>query len=299
MISIVVCSNRVDMFQKLKQNIERTIGTPFEIVQIENTNNQYSIFKAYNLGIELSKGEYICFVHTDVVFHTNNWGEKIIKHLANERVGIVGFAGGSHVTQIPDSWKEKHAAINIIQSDTKTRKPARKIVLPLRFEQTKKEVILLDGVFLGCSKLTANKVKFDEQFQGFHCYDLDICLQTYTSGLFNYVVYDIEIEHLSKGNRSKEYFENLLQLYSKWEQALPLTLSKSTKPTYFQLNLKLIRLFYKLVARGFSQKATTQHIRYYAQKIKPYHLFRVKIITFAFDLAFRMFVNVKTQTTKW
>jgi hypothetical protein len=44
------------------------------LIVIDNSENAYSILEAYNLGIEISKGDFLCLIHDDVLFHTKNWG---------------------------------------------------------------------------------------------------------------------------------------------------------------------------------------------------------------------------------
>ena len=77
MISIVVCSRhpKIDIF--LEKNIKDTIGNvKYEIVWIDNSRSKYSIFEAYNEGVLRSEGEYICFMHEDIVYWSNDWGGK-------------------------------------------------------------------------------------------------------------------------------------------------------------------------------------------------------------------------------
>lgn len=75
MISIIICSKYSKINCELEQNIENTIGNmPFEIITINNSQNSYSIYQAYNKGIKEAKYPYLCFMHEDILFHTVNWG---------------------------------------------------------------------------------------------------------------------------------------------------------------------------------------------------------------------------------
>ena len=85
MISIIICSRNKDIPSELKQNIADTIGVDYELVVIDNSRNQYSIFSAYNEGVKRAKGDMLCFMHEDVVFKNCNWGERVIKHFQNNK----------------------------------------------------------------------------------------------------------------------------------------------------------------------------------------------------------------------
>ena len=84
MISIIICSRAASISDELIQNIDQTIGLPYELVIIDNSDNLYSIFNAYNEGVKRSKYELLCFMHDDIIFKKeSNWGKKIVKHFNN------------------------------------------------------------------------------------------------------------------------------------------------------------------------------------------------------------------------
>ena len=91
-ISIIICSRTKKLTPVFLENIEKTVGVDYELIVIDNSENKYSIFEAYNLGIKKSKGEVLCFMHDDVLFHTNNWGN-ILQTIfnKNELIGLIGI----------------------------------------------------------------------------------------------------------------------------------------------------------------------------------------------------------------
>jgi Glycosyltransferase like family len=104
MLSIIICSRNRTLSQELINNINDSIGVDYEIISVDNSENKYSIFEAYNLGITKSKYPYLCFIHEDVFFHSNNWGVNVVAHLQDKKTGILGIAGGDLVTKVPASW---------------------------------------------------------------------------------------------------------------------------------------------------------------------------------------------------
>src|ERR1700743_2400536 len=89
---------------ELKKNIKDTIGTPHEIILIDNSANSYSIFQAYNIGVKQSRFPNLCFMHDDITYHTKNWGSKVLKHFEDEQRGAIGIAGSPYAACLPGSW---------------------------------------------------------------------------------------------------------------------------------------------------------------------------------------------------
>lgn len=94
MLSCVICSRGVDISTEQKINIAQTIGVDYELIVIDNSNNTYTIFSAYNEGGCRAKEDILCFMHDDIVFHSKNWGLIVREqYLNNSYLGIVGVIG--------------------------------------------------------------------------------------------------------------------------------------------------------------------------------------------------------------
>lgn len=224
MISIIICSKNNQLSDSLESNIQNTIGCEYEIIAIDNSQNRYSIFAAYNLGIKKSKFPYLCFVHEDVEFVTGYWGKRVIDHLNKKDAGIIGVAGGKAALRVPYDWAAYHPMYNIIQSDlTSDGKRIDEIKIQPEIPQNNSEsCLVLDGVFLCGRRTVFDKIQFDENLEGFHCYDADICLQSNSAGFQNSIVYDIVLKHFSRGSFDKNYINKLLIFHKKWNHLLPI-----------------------------------------------------------------------------
>ncbi|MEY8758570.1 glycosyltransferase [Chryseobacterium tongliaoense] len=204
MISIIVSSYQEHYYNQLIKNIDETIGPcQYEIIQVWNPALM-GITKAYNLGASKAKYEYLLFIHEDIIFHTQKWGEKLISHLKERQVGIIGVSGSSYVPTAPSSWTVsiEYQRTNILES-TKEQPVPRHTKTTLG---NRNEVYGVDGVFLAIKKTDFIIYKFNEDLKGFHGYDLDLSLRV-SKTLQNYVVDDILIEHFSMGNRDKTWFD--------------------------------------------------------------------------------------------
>jgi len=224
MISIIICSINEALFQQTELNINSTIGIAYEVIKIDNANNNLSICDAYNAGAAKAKFPYLCFVHEDVIFTSTNWGLPLINKLRSDStVGVIGIAGSKYKSLSPGAWPcgdNELDCYNIIQHYTGENKKALQINNPEKGQEYV-EVKTLDGVFLFTKKNIWSQYQFDNNtFKGFHCYDLDFCLNVgKTHKLL--VAYNISIEHLSTGNLNREWVKESILLSKKWKDHLP------------------------------------------------------------------------------
>lgn len=223
MISIIICSREKKISNVLTENIIKTVGCDYELIIIDNSQNKYSIFEAYNIGIEKSKGEYLCFIHDDILFHTNGWG-KIINRIFNDnkQIGVIGVAGAKSKTKMPSLWwlcPKQDKIVNIIQ-----HLPNGQIEKWVQgFDDTKNtEVVVIDGVFMAIRK--DKRIRFSTKLIGFHNYDLNISFEYKNYGYKIITSSEILIEHFSLGNIKKEWLESSYQIYNCFISILPLNL---------------------------------------------------------------------------
>ncbi len=268
MLSVIICSKKPKLANQLKQNIESTIGVPFECIVIDNTTRNYSIFSAYNEGIRRSQYPYLCFVHEDVEFQTQNWGEKLSTHLSDPSVGMVGLCGTTYQTQLPTSWSLHEYTAYMIQSN-KHRK--LRIFEPSDGydERHQKQVVTMDGMFLAARKDLFKDIAFDENtYKGFHVYDLDTCVQSHVHGLKNIAINDILLIHYSQGPRNKEWLNNILLFADKWKSHLPINVGNHSLEVIAQREAWYINIFLrKLVRFGYSD----EDCKLFLQKYQPNH----------------------------
>ncbi|MFV0178228.1 glycosyltransferase family protein [Empedobacter falsenii] len=234
MLSIIISSFNVANYNNIVNNIKTTIGNDFifEIVKIDN-NGIYSLTEVYNIGGDKSLYENLLFIHEDILFDTQDWGNILIEILNIKNCGVVGVAGGSYYGYIPSSWwNEGYKFLNFIQINNGNTIENNRI----NFKNDNEKVVILDGVFLACKKMVFDTVKFDERIKGFHGYDLIYSLQV-SKKYQNYVTSNILIKHFSAGNLDKHWFQNLLKVRE--------IVGYKTNST-FDVNVELSN-FYKLI----------------------------------------------------
>ena len=229
MISIIICARNKDIDDVLRENIAQTIGTEYEIIVINNSLNKYSLFSAYNKGVSLSKYPLLIFMHDDIAYHTKNWGKNVLLHFENISVGAIGIAGSPYMSINKGGWWSSGLGyLYLLQSENKNKIPERQNYFPSL--NNNRQVVMLDGVWFCVRKQIFDIIQFDEEnFKGFHFYDLDTTLQVYQSGFKLLCIEDITIHHFSKGNLNKKWLEGLNIFYNKWNKVLPISCIKLTK----------------------------------------------------------------------
>lgn len=244
MISIIICSRTPVLSLELSENIDKTIGTEYQIVTIDNSRNQYNIFTAYQEGVRRAIGEYLCFVHDDVIFRTDGWGEKIVEHFKEDRVGAIGVAGTHFLPAIPSGWWEPEVVSeNILHSMNVSGEGVMELSVKDEYKGITDELVAADGVFLCIRRSLFDKISWDVQtFSGFHGYDLDICLQVLSAGYSVKMAWDILLEHHSFGNYSMSFLQAIQKVYDKWKDYLPIVKGITMSETEIKLRTRIVDL---------------------------------------------------------
>lgn len=270
MISIIVCSKYEQLATAFTDNVAATVGVEYELIHIDNSKQTYSIFSAYNEGVKRSTYPNLCFVHEDVMFLTPDWGKKVAAHLTNPQVGIVGVAGGDVMTPVPTGWYALNYSMHLVQSNNEGTE-SEHLLYPVNYAEQTRSVVLLDGVLLCMRKDVFEHIQFDEQLSGFHGYDLDISVQSIVAGYKNFVMYDVLIEHFSKGMFGWNYYKNLIYITKKWEKHLPLfesSISQEEQERFMQRKSRwLVRLCKVLVRAKVPYTEIYETMKYYTGRV--------------------------------
>lgn len=222
MISIITCSVNPALLLALKRNIEETIGETYELIVIDNSENQFSISEAYNAGIDKAKFEYLLLLHEDVFFHTLNWGSNLVAYFSIlPDLGLIGVAGATFKSKAPSLWTnvskknwvmylKQRLSDGMIQLNTSEWSNDKSFM----------EVKVIDGVFMATRK--SLNFRFDENIKGFHFYDTYLSIMVSIAELKIIVINDILIEHFSSGNQNEEWVKSADLFHQKYNQYLPM-----------------------------------------------------------------------------
>ncbi|RZM04425.1 MAG: hypothetical protein EOO88_56000, partial [Pedobacter sp.] len=196
MISIITCVRHTERIEPLRRHIESTIGVQHELIAIDNSTNQYSIFQAYNKGVELSRFPFLLFMHDDIWYHTDDWGKKLAAHFTDPQTGATGICGTPYIAWNAGGWwSPGEGYLHILQSQKRGMEPEMQEFAPSNNYQPFGQVVALDGVWFCIRKELFDKIRFDDKtYNGFHLYDVDIIKQFFSNAEPN----SIEGHHLSE-----------------------------------------------------------------------------------------------------
>ena len=226
MISIIICSRKPDISFELKSNIAVTIGIAYELIVIDNSNNKYSIFSAYNEGVRRAKFPYLCFMHEDILFHSKNWGEQVVKYFqSDDKIGLLGVVGTHFLPKTPSYWCDtNYVSGGLIQGWTENNHYNRLRVKHDKYIESKDyiEAAAIDGLWFITHKKLFKHIAFDDKsYTGFHFYEMDICMQVKQAGYKLIIGTEILIEHFSYGKGDKSFDRSRKIFYNKWKNSLP------------------------------------------------------------------------------
>ena len=223
MISVVYSTRETS--PEYKKHLRDTSGIHkgFELIEIIN-NGEFSLTEVYNRGLKESKNDIVVFCHDDLIFDTRNWGKRLLDSFRkNPDYGIIGIAG---TTDLIDGrwWTIKESMTGIVSH----KKDGKKWTSNYSEDQGKKlkEVVVLDGLFFGVDK-TKLKHGFDEDFHGFHFYDVSFCLPNHLDGVKIGVTTNIRVTHLSVGETNKQWEGHKVRFEEKYKDSLPIRLSNN------------------------------------------------------------------------
>ena len=214
----VVCSTR-KIDESYVKHVRKFFSHPKnQYIFVENDGSK-SLTEVYNDGLEKSVNDIVVFIHDDLEFETKNLTPKIIKLFdRNPDYGILGLAGTDNLLS-GQWWEDKDSMqgqVGHINGDKRYVSKYSK-----SFGDTIKEVTVIDGLFMMVHKKRIKKT-FDTQFEGFHFYDLPICLLNHLEGVKIGVTTKIKLYHKSIGEVDKKWRKNKLFFEALYEKYLPL-----------------------------------------------------------------------------
>ncbi|MFP4241855.1 MAG: glycosyltransferase [Chitinispirillaceae bacterium] len=221
MISVVISARNPVPQSTLERNIRKTIGSPLELLMINNSAGTNGLAAVYNFGASRSRGDILVFMHDDAYFMNENWGP-VLEQLfaADPYLGIVGVAGTQYLFSNNCSWTAagrpfvKGRIVHDLQNSD---------FFATMFSPQKEtaEVVALNGVFFAVRRTLLSQFGFDQQtFDSFFFHDLDFCMQARRQWRM-IVTGDVVVKHRSTGTYDKGWQFYGQRFLQKWNSELP------------------------------------------------------------------------------
>jgi hypothetical protein len=168
-----------------------------------------------------AKTDIVVLCHDDIYFDTNSWYSKLIKHFEKTDFGIIGMAG---TTSMPSSgmwWQDRKKMVGIVNHENEGKKWESKYADSVGNSII--ETVIVDGLFIAVHKKRIKK-EFNEEFKGFHFYDIPFCFENHLEGVKVGVITNIRITHKSIGQTNEQWDSNRKMFEEKYKSNLPIKL---------------------------------------------------------------------------
>ncbi len=291
--SVIICSIDEEKYKCCRDNIAATIGMPVEFIRIKNREAKYSIAKAYNRGASVATAPNLLFIHEDVLFENYGWGVKMSEKLAEPTTGVIGFIGVPFRLGAYSGWCEHgyYAVGHMFYIQDGSRIGWHKEPWHKNWDKGGDfaQVIVVDGLGFAVRRDIWILKPFDETIlDGFHCYDIDFCLQIGTS-YSNYVYLKADITHFSNGNMDCRWIEQTIKMTEeKWSKMLPMCVSglEPDKPKRI-----IARADYDFALKAIRGRATRQQAGYilwcFIKKAVKSKYYRKYVVTLLYQFAIK------------
>jgi hypothetical protein len=222
---VVVFSSHLSEEENLKfvKHIDDTIGVKHKTVYYPNFN-QFSLSQIYNQAIREHNDpdSIMVFCHNDITFKTRTWGRLLLSKFNHSPFSIIGLAGTTFLPESGMWWEDRSKMYGVVEHTDGINTWVSEFAVPIKGYT--KPVVIIDGVFMAvdCDKIDH---QFDEEFKGFHLYDLAFCLPNYLDGCEIGVTTDIRILHQSIGITTQQWDDNRKQFIEKYKDELPINYS--------------------------------------------------------------------------
>ncbi len=258
MISIIICCRTEHLPIEIEENIMSTIGVECELIIIDNSRNLKSIFSAYNEGRKMAKGNILCFMHDDILFHTNLWGRMVEEYFnKNIQVGMLGVIGSHYMPKTPAAWWDAEVISgNVLQGEYVDNCYTTKTILHSKHKKDPTKVAVIDGFWMCIPSHMFNLVNWDESYIGFHGYDLDMSYQIWKSGFEVHILWGVLIEHKSIGVVEEPFLNASESVCKKWQHFLPICVGTNLSEGEEEARARLVEVKRELLTRHLKLKRT-------------------------------------------
>jgi len=205
------------------KHIDDTIGVNHKTICYPNFN-EFSLSEIYNKAIKEhnTPDSIFVFCHNDITIKTRTWGRLLLSKFNSTPFTIIGVAGTTYLHESGQWWADRTKMYGVVEHTDGITTWVSEYAVPIKGYT--KPVVLVDGVFMAvdCNKL---EHQWDEDFKGFHFYDVSFCFNNVLDGCNIGVTTDIRILHQSVGMTNQQWEDNRKQFVEKFKEELPFSIN--------------------------------------------------------------------------
>jgi hypothetical protein len=220
-ISVVISTRKID--DNYLKHVEKMFSHPKTQILVYENDGVSSLPEIYNEGLNEATNDIIVFMHDDLILETKNITPKVIKLFeTNPEYGVIGLAGTDNLLS-GMWWQDRTSMYGVVGHEHEGKRHVNHYSKE-SFSEKLKEVVVVDGLFMMVHRGRI-KHKFNEQFEGFHFYDLPICIENHLDGVKVGVTTKIMVTHKSIGMVNKKWEKNKFLFEALYEKNFPLKVS--------------------------------------------------------------------------
>jgi hypothetical protein len=218
-VSVVISTRKIN--DNYVKQTKKSFSHPKTQILIYENNGEYSLPQIYNRGLDESVNDIVIFMHDDIDIETTSVTKKLIKLFESyPEHGIIGLAGTTNM--ISGMWWQVRESMQGQVKHEHNGKVHRNNYSG-SFGDTLKDVVAVDGLFFAVHKKRILE-RFDEEFLGFHFYDIPFSVSNFVKGVKIGVTTKVLVIHKSIGMVNKQWEKNKLFFEAKYGNLLPLTI---------------------------------------------------------------------------
>lgn len=217
-VSVVISTREIN--DEYLKHVGKMFSHPKTEILIYENDGSLSLTQVYNKGLEDSKNDIVVFMHDDIILETTNITPKIIKLFdKHPEYGIIGIAGTDNLTS--GVWWEHRENMFGVVGHLHNNKRHVNHYSKGTYNDKLKDVCVIDGLFFMVHKKRIKKT-FNEEFNGFHFYDISFCVDNLLEGVKIGLTTKISLTHKSIGMPNKQWEKNKLFFEAIYEKHFPL-----------------------------------------------------------------------------
>ncbi len=220
-VSVVISTRKID--DEYLKHVEKMFSHPKTEILIYENDGVNSLTEIYNIGLKESKNDIVVFMHDDLILETPNMTPKIVKLFEKHpQYGIIGIAGTDKLTS-GMWWQNRENMFGVVGHIHDGKRHVNHYSKGV-FNDVLKDVVIVDGLFFMVRKSLLKK-EFNEDFKGFHFYDISFCVENFLEGVKIGLTTKFGVTHKSIGMTNKQWEKNKLFFEALFDKNLPLVIS--------------------------------------------------------------------------
>jgi hypothetical protein len=217
-ISVVISTRKID--DVYLKHVEKMFSHPKTEILIYENDGVNSLTEIYNIGLNESKNDIVVFMHDDLILETTNITPKIVKLFEKHNdYGIIGVAGTNNLLS-GMWWQDRDSMFGVVGHIHEGKRHVNHYSKGSYVDKLKR-VVAVDGLFFMIHKQRIKK-QFNEEFKGFHFYDISFCYENFREGVKIGVTTRISLTHKSIGVPNNQWAKNKLFFEALYEKELPI-----------------------------------------------------------------------------